>query len=51
MEVSLDTAMMLAYAKTAQGGWLFWPFQSKSLFDPVKSAEKKIKSPGHVRAL
>jgi hypothetical protein len=25
--------MILAYAKTAQGGWRFWPFQLKSLFD------------------
>jgi hypothetical protein len=37
--------MILAYAKTAQGGWRFWPFQLKSLFDlsdSVKSAEKKM---------
>jgi hypothetical protein len=41
--------MILAYAKTAQGGWRFWPFQWKSRFDPsdpVKSAEKKIKKTG-----
>jgi hypothetical protein len=49
MGVSLDTAMILAYVKTAQGGWRFWPFQLKALFDPfdpVKSAEKKIKKSG-----
>ncbi|WP_462034564.1 hypothetical protein [Pseudomonas sp. MDT1-17] len=40
--------MILANAKTAQGGWRFLPFQVKSLLDqsdPVKSAEKKTKKP------
>jgi hypothetical protein len=35
MGVSLDTVLILAYAKTAQGGWRFWPFQVKALFDPT----------------
>jgi hypothetical protein len=51
MGVSLDTVMILAYAKTAQGGWRFWPFQLKLLFDSsdrVRSAGKK-KSRVHVR--